>query len=47
MRTAPYLKLAGPTIAIVRSAAGHYVAGVLRDDELIAAISEITLESDS
>lgn len=33
--------------AIVRSAEGHYVAGVLRDDELTTALSEITLESET
>lgn len=29
--------------AIVRSAAGHYVAGVLRDDELDAILSKVTI----
>lgn len=32
------------TAAVVRSAASHYVAGVLRLDELTATLAEVTIE---
>jgi hypothetical protein len=39
--TSIYPRLLPPSSALVRSAAGHYVAGVLRDDELDAILSQV------
>jgi hypothetical protein len=44
-RPSPFCFTNGNTFAaIARSAAGHYVAGVLQLDELTAALAEVTIE---